>query len=146
MGYYYDKFHDEFKKKLPKDDQTIERPGNAFLLNIFYMQTIGNELLRPLRKTRCNKSREWMERDEAKDLIKYAAARLTRRTVLPATAENKDYELSDKSLIHRSEKMPTTTIQKKYYLCCKCPHCDKKSAFWEDGTAWKVKPTLCPKV
>jgi hypothetical protein len=27
----------------------------------------------------------------------------------------------------------------------RCPHCDKNSAFWEDGTAWKPKPTLCPK-
>jgi hypothetical protein len=27
----------------------------------------------------------------------------------------------------------------------RCPHCKKNSAFWEDGTAWKVKPTLCPK-
>lgn len=27
----------------------------------------------------------------------------------------------------------------------RCPHCKKNSAFWEDGTAWKVEPERCPK-
>lgn len=30
---YYDKFFDEFQKKLPTDE-TVEKPGNAFILSV----------------------------------------------------------------------------------------------------------------
>ncbi len=43
MSYYYD-FLRRFRKTVTKY-QTIERPGNAFVLKVFYMQTVGNELL-----------------------------------------------------------------------------------------------------
>lgn len=33
---YYDNFQAEIKKKLPKGE-TIEKPGNALLLNVFYL-------------------------------------------------------------------------------------------------------------
>lgn len=42
---HYEDFYTDFEKKLPKDDM-IDRPGNALVLNIFYMETVGNELLR----------------------------------------------------------------------------------------------------
>ena len=44
---YYDDFYTEFEKKLPADDK-IDRPGNAILLNVFYMQTVGDELIQRL--------------------------------------------------------------------------------------------------
>lgn len=41
---YYEDFYVEFEGKLPKGEK-IDRPGNAFLINVFYMETVGNKLL-----------------------------------------------------------------------------------------------------
>lgn len=41
----YEDFFTEFEKKLPKDDK-IDRPGNALLINVFYMSVVGNDLIR----------------------------------------------------------------------------------------------------
>lgn len=38
---HYDKFYAELESKLDKDD-TIDRPGNAVILNAFYMQVASN--------------------------------------------------------------------------------------------------------
>jgi len=46
--------------------------------------------------------------------------------------------------MHRKEKYNVGDTEEVLFML-KCPHCDKNSAFWEDGTAWKPKPTLCPK-
>jgi len=64
MG-YYDDFYADFKNKLPKGEK-IDKPGNAFVLNVFYMQTVGNELIRRYQQ-RDEKIRDWMARDEAED-------------------------------------------------------------------------------
>lgn len=38
---HYEKFYADLEAKLPKDD-TIDRPGNAILLNAFYMPRISH--------------------------------------------------------------------------------------------------------
>ncbi len=40
----YHKFLTEFEGKLPKGEK-LDKPGNAFAVNVFYMQTVGNELI-----------------------------------------------------------------------------------------------------
>lgn len=139
IKYYYD-FYEDFEKKLPKDEK-IDRPGNVFVLNVFYMQTVGNELLERYEK-RDEHIREWMERDEAKD-EQIASARLTEEPYCHHCGKH-GLRIKDKSLMHRGEDYKIDDLEEVLFML-HCPHCDKNSAFWEDGTAWKVKPTLCPK-
>lgn len=139
MG-YYDDFYADFKTKLPKGEK-IDRPGNAFVLNVFYMQTVGNELLERYEK-RDEHIREWMERDEAKD-EQIASARLTEEPYCHHCGKH-GLRIIDKSLMHRRENSKYDDPEEVLFML-KCPHCDKNSAFWEDGTTWKTKPTLCPK-
>jgi hypothetical protein len=137
---HYEKFYKEFEAKLPKDDQ-IDRPGNALLLNVFYMQTVDNELLDRYEKREQYIS-EWMQKDEAKD-NQIASARLTEEPYCHHCGKH-GLRITDKSLMHRGEKYNISDPEEVLFML-RCPHCDKNSAFWEDGTAWKVKPTLCPK-
>lgn len=139
MG-YYDDFYADFKTKLPKGEK-IDRPGNAFVLNVFYMQTVGNELLDRYEK-RDEHIREWMERDESKD-EQISSARLAEEPYCHHCGKH-GLRITDKSLMHRSEGYKIDDPEEVLFML-HCPHCDKNSAFWEDGTAWKVKPTLCPK-
>lgn len=139
MGYYED-FYTDFEEKLPKDEK-LDKPGNAFLLNVFYMEAVGNKLLRRYEK-RDETVNEWMARDEAKD-DQIAAARLTEEPYCHHCGKQ-GLRIIDKSLMHRSEDAKHDDPEEVLFML-RCPHCEKNSAFWEDGTAWKVKPTLCPK-
>jgi len=137
---YYDKFYSDFESKLPKDD-TIDRPGNAILLNVFYMQVIGDELLARY-ESRDQYIHECMARDEAKD-AQIANARLAEEPYC-RHCNKQGLRITDKSLIHRKEGSNYNDPEEVLFML-HCPHCDKTSAFWEDGTAWGVKPDLCPK-
>ncbi len=137
---YYEEFHEKFEKKLPKDDK-IDRAGNALVLNVFYMQSVGNELLRRYEE-RESSITEWMAKDEAKD-AQIAEARLSEEPYCHHCSKL-GLRIIDKSLMHRGKTYKHDDPEEVLFML-KCPHCDKNSAFWEDGTAWKVKPTLCPK-
>ena len=137
---HYDKFYTEFESKLPKDDK-IDRPGNALLLNVFYMQTVGNEVLNRYEKREQHLA-EWMQRDEVKD-NQITSARLTDEPYCHHCRKH-GLRIIDKSLMHRGETYQVGDPEEVLFML-KCPHCEKNSAFWEDGTAWKVKPTVCPK-
>ncbi len=137
---HYDNFYAEFESKLPKGEK-IDRPGNAFLLNVFYMETVGNELLARYEK-RDQYITEWMTKDEAKD-DQIAVARLTEEPRCHHCGKQ-GLRITDKSLMHRGEHYKHDDPEEVLFML-NCPHCDKNSAFWEDGSAWKVKPTLCPK-
>jgi hypothetical protein len=137
---YYEDFYAEFEKKLPADD-TISRPGNALLLNVFYMQTVGDELVRRYQE-REEIIAKRMADDETKD-DQIASARLLEEPYCHHCSKQ-GLRITDKSLMHRGEKYNIGDPEEVLFML-KCPHCDKLSAFWEDGTAWKPKPTLCPK-
>lgn len=137
---HYDKFYAEFESKLPKGEK-IDRPGNAFLINVFYMETVGNELLDRYEK-RDSTIIEWVARDEAKD-EQITDARLTEEPYCHHCGKQ-GLRITDKSLMHRSKTYKIGDPEEVLFML-RCPHCDKNSAFWEDGTAWKVKPTVCPK-
>src|SRR6266404_52640 len=137
---HYDKFHKEFESKLPKDDK-IDRPGNAILLNVFYTQTVGNELLDRYVK-REQRINEWMASDEAKD-NQIATARLSEEPHCHHCGKQ-GLRIIDKSLRHRGENSKYDEPEEVLFML-QCPHCRKNSAFWEDGAAWKPKPTICPK-
>ncbi len=137
---YYDDFYADFESKLPKGEK-IDKPGNAFLLNVFYMETVGNELLRRYEK-RGEQISEWIERDEAKD-EQISSARLPEEPRCQHCGKQ-GLRITDKSLMHRSKSYKIGDPEEVLFML-RCPHCDKNCAFWEDGTAWKVKPTICPK-
>jgi uncharacterized protein YbaR (Trm112 family) len=137
---YYDDFYLKFEKKLPKDDK-IDRPGNAILLNVFYMQTVGDDLLYRY-ENRDQKISEWITRDEEKD-EQIASARLSEEPHCKHCGKQ-GLRIIDKSLTHRNEDANYDDPEEVMFMLS-CPHCKKNSAFWEDGTPWKLKPTLCPK-
>lgn len=137
---HYEKFYADLEKRLPKDDQ-IDRPGNAIVLNAFYMQTVGLELLYRY-DNREQHIIEWMTRDEAKD-EQIASARL-REEPSCRNCKKQGLRIIDKSLMHRKADAKYDDPEEVMFML-RCPHCDKNSAFWEDGTPWKVKPEHCPK-
>ena len=137
---HYDNFYAEFESKPPKDEK-IDKPGNAFLLNIFYMETVGNELLDRYEK-RDGKIQEWIARDQAKD-ERISSARLTKEPSCHHCGKQ-GLRIIDKSLMHRGDIYEIDDPEEVLFML-RCPHCDKKSAFWQDGAPWKVKPTVCPK-
>lgn len=137
---HYANFYAEVESKLLKDEK-IDKPGNAFLLNIFYMETVGNKLLDRYEK-RDSKIQEWIARDRAKD-EQISSARLIEEPVCHHCGKL-GLRIIDKSLMHRSETYEIDDPEEVLFML-RCSHCDKNSAFWEDGTAWKVEPTVCPK-
>lgn len=136
----YDKFFTDFEKKLPKDD-TIDRPGNAIILNVFYMSVIGNDLIRRYEE-RTSYIDKWMAEDQAKD-DQISSARLSEEPYCRHCSK-KGLLIIDKSLMHRKEDHKYNDPEEVMFML-RCSHCDKNSAFWEDGTAWNIKPDLCPK-
>ena len=137
---HYDKFLTEFESKLPKCEK-LDKPGNAFAVNVFYMQTVGNELIHCYEK-RESTIGEWMARDESLD-ERIANARLLEEPYCHHCGKQ-GLRITDKSLMHRGENYEIDDPKEVLFML-QCPHCEKNSAFWEDGTAWEVKPTLCPK-
>lgn len=137
---YYHDFYADVEKELPKDDK-IDRPGNAVVLNAFYMQTVGLELLHRY-DNREQYITEWMARDEAKD-EQIAAARL-REEPSCRNCKKRGLRIIDKSLMHRSPDAKYDDPEEVMFML-RCPHCNKNSAFWEDGTPWKIKSQTCPK-
>ncbi len=136
---HYDKFYADFENKLPKVEK-IDKPGNAFLLNIFYMETVGNELL-DRYENRDSKIQEWIRRDQAKD-EQISSARLPEEPSCHH-CHKQGLRIIDKSLMHRGETYEIDDPEEVLFML-RCPHCDKNSAFWEDGTPWKTKPIVCP--
>ncbi len=137
---YYDNFYAEFESKLPKDEK-LDKPGNAFLLNVFYMETVGNKLL-DRYESRDSKIQEWINRDQAKD-EQISSVRLTEEPSCHHCSRQ-GLRIIDKSLMHRSETYEVDDPEEVLFML-RCPHCDKNSAFWQDGTPWKIRPTVCPK-
>ena len=137
---YYDDFLIKFEKKLPKDDK-LDRPGDAILLNAFYMQAVGLDLLRRY-EDREQYITDWMAKDEAKD-DQIASARLTEEPYCHHCSKQ-GLRITNKSLMHRKENSKHDYPEEVLFML-HCPYCDKNSAFWEDGTVWKPKPKLCPK-
>lgn len=137
---YYYKFYAEVESKLDKDD-TIDRPGNAALLNAFYMQAVGLELLHRY-ESRDLYIDEWMAKDKAKD-DQIATARLNEEPHC-GHCSKEGLRIIDKSLMHRGDTYRIEDPEEVLFNL-ECPHCKKRCAFWEDGELWKPKPTLCPK-
>ncbi|RYX79159.1 hypothetical protein EON76_00325 [bacterium] len=137
---YYENFHDELQIKLPKEEG-IEKPGNAFILNIFYMQIVGNDLLNRY-ENRDIRIAEWIARDHAK-AEQVNGARLVAEPLCQHCGKD-GLRIIDKSLLNR-ERNGDYSDPELVLFTLHCSHCDKNSGYWEDGRAWEIKPILCPK-
>jgi len=137
---HYDKFLEDLKSELPEGD-TIELPRYGIIMNAFYMQALGIELLdRYENRDKC--IGEWIVRDEAKD-IQVASARLVEEPNCRHCGKQ-GLRIIDKLLMHQQENSNYNDTENILFTL-RCPSCEKNSAFWDDGTAWVIKPTLCPK-
>jgi len=105
------------------------------------METVGNFLCRRYEE-REQDINDSMGKDEAKDQ-QIADARLTEEPYCHHCGKQ-GLKIIDKTLMHRGSDYKYDDPEEVLFTL-RCPHCDKNSAFWEDGTAWKVKPDLCPK-
>jgi len=137
---HYEKFYLEFTSKLPDDDQ-IDRPGNAALTNLFYMQTVGDALLDRYESRERDITKQ-MAKDKTKD-EQIVSARLAEEPYCHH-CHKQGLRITDKMLMHRSEDATYDDPEDVLFML-HCPHCDKNSTFWEDGTPRKSKPTLCEK-
>lgn len=137
---HYEEFYRELESKLKPDDQ-IDRPGNALVLNIFYLATVGDRLIDRYNR-RDESIQDMMARDAAKD-EQIAVARL-REEPYCSHCHKLGLRIVNKTLMHRSATYNSDEPEEVLFML-RCPHCDKNSAFWEDGVAWKPEPPLCPK-
>lgn len=119
------------------DHSTVETGRRC----IVYYENFYDELIERYRERDVAIERR-MADDEAKD-DQIASARLTEEPYCHH-CNKLGMRIIDKSLMHRKENAKYDDPEEVLFML-KCPHCDKNSAFWEDGTAWKPKPTLCPK-
>lgn len=138
---YYDEFYADFEKKLTANEK-IDRPGNAFVINVFYMETVGNELLRRY-EGREQMIAEWIDRDQVKN-AQIANARLSEEPHCRHCGTVQGLRISDKDLMHRNKNTKYDDPEDVLFTL-KCPDCQKYSAYWEDGSAWVAKPILCLK-
>lgn len=105
------------------------------------METVGNFLCRRYEE-RERDIKESMAKDEARDQ-QIASARLGEEPRCHH-CKKEGLKIIDKSLMHRHQDHKYDDPQEVMFMLS-CSHCKKNSAFWEDGTPWKVTPDLCPK-
>lgn len=115
-----------------------EKPNSfrsAFHLNGLYMQIVGNHLL-DRYDNRDGHIQQMMSRDESKDL-RIASARLTHEPVC-IHCKRLGLRIKDKDLHPREG-------HENVLFMLECTHCQRMSAYWEDGGRWELPPTPCPK-
>lgn len=136
---YFMQFRDEWFKIMP--DEKPDSFRSTFHLNWIYMLMCGNSLVDRYygRDEDIQKS---MAKDEAKDQ-QIADARLQNEPNCQHCGKQ-GLRIIDKSLMHRGEDYKYDDLEEVLFML-RCPHCDKNSAFWEDGMDWERRHTKCPK-
>ncbi|MEX0748872.1 MAG: hypothetical protein WD467_02765 [Candidatus Saccharimonadales bacterium] len=136
---YFLQFRDEWFKIMP--DEKPDSFRSTFHLNWIYMMVVGNALVDRYYK-RDETIAKWIAEDEAKDL-QISSSRLS---VEPNCQHcgKQGLRIIDKTLMNRGEDYKYDDPEEVLFML-KCPHCDKNSAFWEDGAEWERRHTYCPK-
>jgi hypothetical protein len=134
---------ENFRKKYQEiaSDQPPGSFRNTLHLNWFYMIMVGNELVERYDK-RESEIQEMMARDQAKD-EQVASARLTHEPVCEHCGKT-GLRIISKDLMHRGEDYKYDDPEEVLFML-RCPHCNKNSAYWEDGSMWEHRVTRCPK-
>lgn len=129
----FTKLYNKWFEFMPEEKPTSFR--SAFHLNGLYMQLVGNHLLTRYDE-RDGYIQQMMLRDEAKD-SRIADARLAHEPVC-IHCKKIGLRIHDKDLYSREGS-------EDVLLMLECTHCQKMSAYWEDGGRWELPPTPCPK-
>lgn len=129
--YHYHEFYSELEQKLKERDppDEISRPGNAILVNAFYMQILGYELLKRYEE-REQKITAWMERDRQLD-ERLHDTNLKHNPPCQHCGQLK-LKLYDKMLMSRD----TSDIHELVLIFLKCSNCHRISLYWEDGAPY----------
>lgn len=133
---YFQQMYDKWFEIMPEDKPGDFRP--TFHLNWIYMGFVGNELLDRYDKRNSTIS-EWMARDQAQD-NRLASARLTTEPVCHHCGKT-GLRITSKLFMNRDGMDSPEEV----LFMMQCPSCQKNSACWQDGSAWEIKPTECPK-
>jgi hypothetical protein len=91
-------------------------------------------------ENRSDTVQKWINRDSAMD-DRLESARLT---IEPTCSHCGRHGLRIISKDLLNSDLPNSQVEQVVFML-KCPHCQRNSAYWEDGTEWKLSPTTCPK-
>lgn len=128
-------FREKWLEQSPDNKENEFR--NYWHLNNFYMIMVGNRLVERYNE-RDQAIRTMVAEDEALD-ARLSVARLT--TEPHCEHCNKTgLRITDKTLMHREGQDDDDVL-----FMLRCPHCEKNTAVWEDGTPWERRHTKCPK-
>lgn len=101
------------------------------------MMMVGNKLV-----DRYNEREQailnMMAEDEARD-ARISAARLTSEPYCEHCSKT-GLRITDKEFMHREGQENDDVL-----FILKCPHCEKNTALWEDGSLWERRHDKCPK-
>jgi hypothetical protein len=128
-------FQEKWYEQSPDNEENKFR--NSWHLNNIYMMMVGNKLVDRYNK-REQAIQTMMAEDEARD-ARLSAARLTSEPHCEYCGKT-DLRITDKEFMHREGQEGDDV-----FFILKCPHCEKNTALWEDGTLWEGRHNKCPK-
>lgn len=128
-------FREKWLEKMPDNEENKHR--NPWHLNHFYMMMVGNNLV-----DRYNEREQailtMIDEDEARD-ARLTAARLSSEPHCEHCSKT-GLRIIDKIFMHKEGQDEDDVL-----LTLRCPHCEKNTAVWEDGSPWGHRHTKCPK-
>jgi predicted RNA-binding Zn-ribbon protein involved in translation (DUF1610 family) len=131
-------FYNDFLEKCPDEDPN--RYGVILHMNIIYMAMVGNELLdRYDRKEEV--IQEWINRDTVRESL-LKSARLTTEPKCEH-CHKAGLRIISKDLMNRKIN-DSFSKEEEVLFILRCPHCNKNTAIWEDGTEWEHRKVECP--
>ena len=128
-------FYQEWFKIMP--DETPDSPRSSFNLNWIYMLMVGSDLV-DRYENREGYIQKMMAEDRQKD-DQLLSARLSFEPICQHCG-NSGLRIVSKDLMNREGDKSHEVL-----FMLRCPHCDKNSAYWEDGSGWEHRHTYCPK-
>jgi len=128
-------FRDKWLDKMPENKENEYR--NTWHLNHIYMMMVGNKLV-DRYNAREQAVLAMMAEDEARD-EQISSVRLTSEPHCEH-CDKTGLRITDKMLMHHEGHEEDDVL-----FMLKCPHCEKNTACWEDGSLWERRHIKCPK-
>jgi uncharacterized Zn finger protein len=126
----------QMQKKLPASELKQRKSGWYLQYSIFYFSMV--EMPAAIRHAERDEAIDkWMKEDEAKDQ-RLADAHITGTTYCRSCG--KDMHVITKHYMHRDGQKEDDIL-----LMLECDACNKRKAFWQDGTEWEGARIKCEK-
>ena len=120
----------------PKTEKEIEKQNKIVVTNMAVELSLWFEKgERYLKKEEA--IRQWMDRDRVKD-------EKLENAIEPKGIRCLQCSLPNMNCISR-DLMTDSHDKEEVLFMFQCDKCNKRRAYWENGTEWKPKPILCPK-